>query len=138
MDNNQNKQYLDYEGLKYLLTLLATKDELDETNIKVDNATPISHTTNEWEQVGGDTVPANGQVVVYSDYQTVVQPDGSIKNVPNIKIGDGVTPVTELSFIYHPYDPGQVKLQYALKIGPYTYDGSKEVVIPTYEGEYNN
>ena len=54
-------------------------------------------TTAEWN-ANGDYVPANGEIVVYSDRRQIVQ-DGKTINIPAIKIGNGVDSIRDLSFV---------------------------------------
>ena len=50
-------------------------------------------TCENWDNAIG-FIPLNGEIIIYTDYQTV---DG--KRVPAIKVGDGGTPVQDLPFI---------------------------------------
>jgi len=60
-------------------------------------ATIVSKTTAEWN-ADPDYVPADGEIVVYSDRkQTVI--DGETINVPAIKIGNGVDSIRLLAFV---------------------------------------
>lgn len=54
-------------------------------------------TTAEWN-ADGDYVPANGEIVVYSDRRQVVQ-DGRTINIPAIKLGNGVDSIRDLAFV---------------------------------------
>lgn len=38
-------------------------------------------------------------IYVYTDYMTQIQEDGTIKNIPGIKIGDGTTYLVDLPFV---------------------------------------
>ena len=57
----------------------------------------LSGTTAYWnEQVG--FIPADGQIIVYSDYKTTVK-DGQTVNVPGVKIGTGNGYVQDIVFL---------------------------------------
>lgn len=51
-------------------------------------------TTAAWTLVGGSFTPLKGEIIVYSDYQTV---DGTV--IPGIKIGTGNAYVGDLPFV---------------------------------------
>lgn len=63
-------------------------------------------TTAEWN-AAGDYVPAEGELIVYSDRKQVVQ-DGQTVNVPAIKIGNGTDSVNNLVFV----DEGAADVDY--------------------------
>lgn len=77
-----------------------------------------SGTSADWEKAV-KFIPLLGEIIVYTDLNLM-------------KIGDGTTKVNDLAFVgvaehSHP----------ALNIGPYSYDGTQSVTIPTYSGETN-
>lgn len=77
-----------------------------------------SGTSADWEKAV-NFVPLKGELIIYTDLN-------------QMKIGDGTTKVSDLDFCSvaehtHP----------ALKIGPYSYDGTQSVTIPIYSGETN-
>lgn len=64
-------------------------------------------------------IPLLGEIIIYTDLNLM-------------KIGDGKTLVGNLEFTNVPSHSHP-----ALTIGPYSYDGTESVVIPTYGGEMN-
>lgn len=54
-------------------------------------------TTAEWNAAIG-FVPAAGELIVYSDYQPVVE-DGETRYIPGLKIGSGNAYVQDLAFV---------------------------------------
>lgn len=46
-----------------------------------------------------DLITQQGAVYIYSDYETQEKDDGTIVKIPNIKIGDGTTPLVDAPFI---------------------------------------
>lgn len=88
------------------------------------------NTTAYWKE-HKDYVPEDGCVIIYSDYKQISQ-NGVMKNIPSMKIGDGVTPVDELCFTNQ---APAASLEHALKIGEIIFDGTKDVEVPVYSGE---
>lgn len=104
---------------------------LDEGNpIPISEIVVKVKTTNEWLN-NLDYIPSKGELVVYSDYETIVE-GGVTKDIPSIKIGDGKNPVRLLSFITQKTSS---QLAHSLTIGKHKFDGTSDVVIPQYEGE---
>lgn len=112
-------KFLNQEGLSVLWELI--KD-------KVDSLRTVK-TRSEWAALR-DYVPAKGEIIVYSDYR-VTEELGVVKVFPAIKIGDGVSTVQNLQFINN-----TEKFAHSLTIGPYVYDGSADVRVNQYNGEY--
>lgn len=106
-----------------------------EGNLVVASPPPITvKTTNEWLN-NDDYVPRKGEIVVYSDYKQIVE-GGVTKNIPSLKIGDGVSPIRQLFFVGTGNDGGTSgKLEHSLTIGTHVFDGTADIVIPIYEGE---
>jgi len=52
----------------------------------------ISHTMEEWSKIP-NFLSTNGMIYIYSDYRTENE-----VNIPRIKIGDGISPLSELPF----------------------------------------
>lgn len=103
-------KFLDYEGLKYLLTFLVSKK---------------AKGTSDWES--SSYTPLENEFIIYSDYPTE---DG--KTAPRIKIGDGKTPVNDLPFTY------TEQKHHTLTIGEIVYDGSEDVSVPVYNGKVSD
>lgn len=62
-------------------------------------ATLLYHTEAEWDAQSA-LITGEGVIYVYSDHTTVVDPDtGDVTVVPALKIGDGVSYLSELPFI---------------------------------------
>lgn len=111
-------KFLDEKGLEILWNLIQ-KETSKMTTVK---------TTNEWLN-NSDYIPAKGETIVYSDYKKIVE-NGIEKEIPSIKIGDGIHTVNQLMFTSKIAD----KLSHALTIGDKIYDGSEDVTIPIYDG----
>ena len=81
-------QFLDKAGLRLL------KRYIDQS---VTSVSVQYGTTEYWNsQIG--YVPAKGEIIVYSDYDTT-EKDGQTVDVPGIKIGSGNGYVQDLSFV---------------------------------------
>lgn len=115
-------KWLDEHGLEILW-------ELINDRIKKNKLT-ITKSTNDWDNEYSSYIPENGEIVVYSDYNTT-EKDGQTINIPSIKIGDGETPVKQLPFAEKELE----KLPHSLTIGDKVYDGSKDVVVDVYAGQ---
>ena len=59
---------------------------------------PKRDTTAKWEE-HADFIPFRGEIIIYTDKYTYVDPQGNVKKVPAIKIGDGRTCIAELPFL---------------------------------------
>lgn len=93
--------------------------------------------TNEWYELNS-TIPADGEILIFSDHSTTTNENGDRVYVPDIKIGDGVHTIEQLAFI----SSGKVqtaiiaeRLKHSLTIGEYIFDGSENVEIPVYTGD---
>lgn len=75
-----------------------------------------SDTSENWAKAV-NFIPLKGELIIYTDKKLM-------------KIGDGVTKVNDLEF-----EAVDAHSHPSLKIGPYTYDGTSSIVIPTYDGE---
>ena len=62
----------------------------------------IKHdTTSNWNSATG-FIPLSGEIIVYDDYKTItkeVNGENVTKNVPGIKVGDGLAYVQDLPFV---------------------------------------
>lgn len=85
-------------------------------------------TTNEWLNQP-EYLPQKGELIVYSDYQKVIE-GGITKNIPSMKVGDGINTIRQLSFL----NGGQCQLSHKLTIGTYVFDGTQDITIPVYDG----
>lgn len=126
--------YLDDKEL-YLGTIkLSNGDEIAQLISRIEDLETASKaeykTTEQWES-NPDYVPQAGALLIYSNYQNS---DGII--VPNIKIGDGITPIEQLPFLSSVFQANP-KLEHSLTIGDYIFDGTQDVTIPTYKGALN-
>lgn len=81
-------QFLDKAGLRLL------KQYIDQSTTGVS----VQYGTTEyWDsQIG--YIPAKGEIIVYSDYDTI-EKDGQTIDVPGIKIGSGNAYIQDLSFV---------------------------------------
>ena len=61
-------------------------------------ATLLHHTEAEWDAQQA-LITGEGVIYVYSDHTTVIGPGGEVTLVPAIKIGDGVSYLSDLPFI---------------------------------------
>lgn len=91
-------------------------------------------TKNEWIN-SPDYVPLKGEIVVYSDYNQVIE-NGATQNVPAIKIGDGINPIRLLSFVTA--IGTMSRLSHTLTIGSHVFDGTQDVEVSVYDGTVNN
>ena len=80
------KKYLDIPGLSYFYEKINSKF----ASIRVD-------TTENWNRKL-TFVPENGEIIVYSDYDEK-EVDGTMVDVPNFKIGDGLAYCIDLPFV---------------------------------------
>lgn len=46
-----------------------------------------------------DFIPLEGEIIVYTDHKTTTDSEGQVINVPDFKVGDGVTTVGDLPFL---------------------------------------
>lgn len=109
------------ETLIYLLEKL--KKQIPNLDDVEDIARISRGTTAEWDNKIG-YIPSKNNIIVYSDYS-----DES----PNIKLGDGMTPVSDLPFLLS--NVSEIgKLMHTLTIGKYIFDGTQDVTVDMYEG----
>jgi len=59
---------------------------------------PVRDTRENWA-AHPEFIPMKGELVIYTDYRTIMEPDGKVKLIPGIKVGDGETSVELLPFI---------------------------------------
>lgn len=118
-----NKQFLDEEGLRVLWELI--KFRIDQKPFSA-----ITHPTEIWDAEGQDYVPGKGELIVYEDY--AVDPETG-ENIPGIKVGNGTSLPVNLKFVNKDFEE---KLQHKLTIGSYVYDGSEDVTVPVYLGDF--
>ena len=74
---------------------------LGSGNLQIDTSNVVQHTTAYWDAATG-YVPADGEIVVYTDYSTItetVEGQTVTKYVPGIKIGSGNGYVQDLAFV---------------------------------------
>lgn len=119
--------FLDMDGLKYVVQVLV-KYLKDVSKIRV-------HTTDEWYSMG-NFIPEAGEIIVFSDYQTQTIGDVTV-NIPSMKIGNGQDDIKNLAFMTVDVSSrAQVaeRLEHSLTIGEHSFDGSKDVYIPVYDG----
>lgn len=91
-----------------------------------------------WNKVS-DFIPEKGEILVYNPDET--------HSYSRLKIGNGVNLPKDLPFVATDSIPGLdpdniVAKRVGHKLifgneGQYQYDGSEEVVVPTYNGKYN-
>lgn len=112
--------------------IIDTNSENNKVRVFLKNGTEA-----DWNQVN-DFIPANGEMIIYN-------PD-EVYDYHRFKIGDGVHLVKDLPFMKTGISPEDLenitaaKLQHSLIFGAdqeYVFDGSKDVIVPVYSGEYN-
>lgn len=91
-----------------------------------------------WEKIT-DFIPGKGEAIIYNADDT--------HSTPRIKIGDGIHIPRDLPFIStelpNSFDINNItakRVEYKLIFGAdgtYQYDGSEQVTVPVYTGEYN-
>ena len=91
-------------------------------------------------------VPKKGELIIYNA-ESGENINDKARLFPRLKVGDGITNVINLPFI----DAGTIngeklenfiptKLAHSLTFGTkqnYVFDGSQDVTVPTYTGDYN-
>lgn len=112
---------------------LTDQDKEDIANIVDDKnkGQTLSKFTAEW--LNDTEIYPYGTLLVYSDYTTVGEADGSTHYVPAFKVADGEHTVQELPFTSAEHI---TKLDHSLTIGDYVYDGTEDVYVPVYDGSY--
>ena len=99
---------------------------------------PLAKRTQDWYDMGDKYIPMLGEIIIFTDNMT----DENGMNVPMIKIGDGVHNPSELPFLQVGYASVAgtanvaTKVAKQLHIGPHDYDGSAEVTVGLYDGDY--
>lgn len=99
---------------------------------------PLAKPTQEWYDMGDSYIPKIGEVIIFTDNMT----DENGINVPMIKVGDGVHSPSVLPFSSAGYAMKSgiaetaKKVEHQLHIGPHDYDGSAEVTVGLYNGDY--
>ena len=98
----------------------------------------LKHATEEEWNTQVDFVPGKGEAVFYSVDET--------HTAPRLKVGDGVTLLKDLPFVatgsIPGFDPDNIiakKVEHKLTFGngeTYQYDGSADVTVPVYTGDY--
>lgn len=46
-----------------------------------------------------DFIPLDGEIIIYTDFTQIEDPQGGVHNVPGIKIGDGMSYLIDLPFV---------------------------------------
>lgn len=119
-DENTRKHYrVEYINSKYCFVALE----------------PLAKTTQTWYDLGNKYIPKLGEVIIFTDNRT----ENGV-NIPMFKVGDGVHNPAELPFASSGYaaTAGVAnRVAHQLHIGPHDYDGSAEVTIGLYDGEYS-
>lgn len=86
-----------------------------------------------WNKVV-DFIPGKGEIIIYNPDET--------HDAPRMKIGNGVDLPKDLPFIEFDGENYVAKrVEHSLYFGAdkvYQFDGSKDVTVPVYMGEYNN
>lgn len=94
-----------------------------------------SDTEQNWNN--SNLVPLSGELIIYL-------PDEN-HTASRLKIGDGITVVTNLPFVdasvidnvdFNNITAARVAHKLVFGDGAYEYDGSEEVVVPVYDGDY--
>lgn len=85
-----------------------------------------------WEKIT-DFIPNKGEMIIYNADEN--------HTAPRIKIGDGIHLPKDLPFIEIPGLDNIIAKKVSHKLifgtnGVYEYDGSEDVVVPTYTGNY--
>lgn len=66
--------------------------------LKIDTLQEVMYATSSYWETCRGYIPAQGQIIVYSDYKTY-EKDGKTITVPGIKIGSGNAYIQDLAFI---------------------------------------
>lgn len=118
-DTNTRKHYrVEYTNSKYCFAPLE----------------PLAKTTQEWYSLGNTYIPQPGEVIIFTDNRT----ENGV-NVPMFKVGDGMHNPSTLPFAAASYATSSgvaERVAHQLHIGPHDYDGSAEVTVGLYNGEY--
>lgn len=99
------------ESLKGGTSLVGTKDYWNNNNI----------------------IPKLGELVIITDYTIKNENNKEIK-IPGIKVGDGINYINDLPVVS---SDSASKLSHTITIGNKVFDGSEDVVIDIYDGEYD-
>lgn len=67
--------------------------------IRLDVRLLQKHNTFAYWSANSDFIPLEGEIIVYTDHKTTTDSEGQIINVPDFKVGDGVTTVGALPFL---------------------------------------
>ena len=67
--------------------------------IRLDVRLLQKHNTFAYWSANSDFIPLEGEIIVYTDHKTTTDSEGQIINVPDFKVGDGVTTVGNLPFL---------------------------------------
>lgn len=67
--------------------------------IRLDVRLVQKHNTFAYWSSNSSFIPLEGEIIVYTDHKTTVNSDGQIINIPDFKVGDGVTAVGDLPFL---------------------------------------
>lgn len=65
--------------------------------VSVDHTAIHYDTTEGWNDLG-DFVTSEGHIYIYDDYETIDNGDGTVTYVPALKVGDGVSYLSDLPF----------------------------------------
>ena len=58
-----------------------------------------------------DFIPLKGEIIVYSNRRTTTDENGQVINIPDVKIGDGVSKLRDLPFMVGDLPEIEAKLQ---------------------------
>ena len=100
---------------------------------------PFSKSTQDWYDLGDDYIPQFGEVIIFTDNRIE-----NGKYVPMFKVGDGVHSPSELPFTASSYAATSgtsdvaKRVEHQLHIGPHDYDGSAEVTVGLYNGDFTS
>lgn len=95
---------------------------------------PIAQRTQDWYNLGNNYIPKLGEIIIFTDNRT----ENGV-NVPMFKIGDGIHNPSTLPFVSAGYAAAAGvadRVAHQLHIGPHDYDGSAEVTVGIYDGDY--
>lgn len=100
---------------------------------------PIALTTQEWYNT--NYIPHVGEIVIFLDYNQITDNNGT-RNIPTIRIGDGIQPITSLPSLTFDYANNAQNadiakcVEHYLYIGNKKYNGSEEVYVNVYDNSY--
>lgn len=96
--------------------------------IKLDVRLVQLHNTFAYWLEHSDFIPLDGEVVVYTNRKAITDENGQIINIPDFKIGDGITTVGNLPFLVGTDDEIQKQFdELAAKVAAHVADAAVHI-----------